>query len=211
MSTRAGSRPKNAPRGGSDLLDAAARPARGPPLAAFGADAVQLHAVAAHHEAEEAGDALLQLLELLAVELDDLAAALADDVVVVLLLRLGGLVARLAVVEMPLVRQATLLQQLERPVDGGVADARVHLLDGGVQLLDREVLSGPEEHLRDVVALRGRFEAPLAQRLLEEPHAGAHHGGLLGGRAASALQQPPELRREVVQLEVATLQSSEQD
>ena len=55
---------------------------------------------------EEARDALLQLLELLAVELDDLPAALADDVVVVLLLVLGGLVARLPVVEVALVGQS---------------------------------------------------------------------------------------------------------
>ena len=92
--------------------------------------------------------------------------------------RLGGLVARLAVVEVALVGQPALLEQLERAVDGGVADARVHLLHRGVQLLDRQVLAGAEEHLRDVVALRGRLEAPLAQRLLEEPHAGAHHGAV---------------------------------
>ena len=90
-----------------DLLDAALR-ATGAPATfpALGADAVELHPVAAHDEAEEARDALLQLLELLAVELDDLPAALADDVVVVLLLRLGGLVARLPVVEVALVGQA---------------------------------------------------------------------------------------------------------
>src|SRR5262245_15615759 len=158
------------------LLDAALRaPAAPPALPALGADPVELHAMAAHDESEEPGDALLELLELLAVELDDLPAALADDVVVVLFLRLGGLVARLAIVEVPLVGQAALLEQLERPVDRGVPDARVHLLHRGVQLLDGEVLAGAEEHLRDVVALRRRLEAAFAQRLLEESHAGADH------------------------------------
>ena len=53
---------------------------RAPPaLAALGADAVELHAVAPHHEAEEATDAVLEALQLLARELDDLAAALADE------------------------------------------------------------------------------------------------------------------------------------
>src|SRR5262249_32749040 len=45
----------------SDLLHAALRPAAGlPALTAFCADAVQLHAVPAHHETEEARDALLE-------------------------------------------------------------------------------------------------------------------------------------------------------
>src|SRR5262245_1514267 len=171
---RGGARPPRARR--LHLLDAALRaPAAPPSLPALGADPVELHAMAAHDESEEPGDAFLELLELLAVELDDLPAALADDVVVVLLLRLGGLVARLAIVEMPLVGQAALLEQLERPVDRGVPDARVHLLHRGVQLLDGEVLAGAEEHLRDVVALRRRLEAAFAQRLLEESHAGADH------------------------------------
>src|SRR6516165_8118497 len=162
---------------GLDLLDPARRPAPAPPaLPALRADAVELHPMPAHDEAEEARDPLLELLELLAVELDDLPAALADDVVVVLLGGLGGLVAGLPVVEVALVRQPAFLEQLEGPVDGRVADARVHLLHGRMQLLDREVLPRPEERARDVVALSSRLEAPLAQRLLEESHAGAHHG-----------------------------------
>ena len=71
-------------------------------LAALRADAVELHAVAADDEAEEAPDPLLETLEFLAGELDDLPAALADDVVVMLRFLLGGLVAGLAVVEMAL-------------------------------------------------------------------------------------------------------------
>src|SRR5579862_114586 len=143
-------------------------------FAAGGADAVQLHAVAADGEAEEAADAVLQVLELLAGKLDDLAAALADDVIVLARLGLDRLEARLAVVEVALRREADLLQQLERPVDGGVADARAHLAHGAVELVDRDVLLGREEDTRDVVALRGRLETPSAQRLLELPHARTH-------------------------------------
>src|SRR5262249_37517621 len=173
---RATERPTLASRSGLDLLDPARRPAPAPPtLPALRADAVELHPVTAHDEAEEARDPLLELLELLAVELDDLPAALADDVVVMLLGGLGGLVAGLPVVEVTLVRQPAFLEQLEGPVDRRIADARVHLLHGRVQLLDREVLARAEEGARDVVALRSRLEAPLAQRLLEESHAGAHH------------------------------------
>ena len=134
--------------------------------------------MAPNHEAEEATDAVLEALQLLARELDDLAAALADDVVVVLALALDRLEARLAVVEVALGSEPDLLEQLERAVDGGVADAWVHLLDRRVELLDGEVPRGAEEHARDVVPLGGRFETPLAQRLLEPPHPRAHrHGG----------------------------------
>src|SRR5438093_8146372 len=98
-------------------LAAAAPPA---PLAALPADAIQLHAVAPDDEAEEAADALLEPLELLAGELDDLPAALADDVIVRLRLLLDRLEPRLAVVEVPFRREAALLQELERPVDGGI-------------------------------------------------------------------------------------------
>src|SRR2546422_3758225 len=170
------SRPAGTPL---DAVHAVLGAGRAPPaLAALGADAVELHAVASHHEAEEAPDAVLEALQLLARELDDLAAALADDVVVVLALGLDRLEARLAVVEVTLGGEPDLLEQLERAVDGGVADSRVHLLDRRVELLDREVPRSPEKNTGNVVPLRGRLEAPLAQRLLELPHPRAHrHGG----------------------------------
>src|SRR6266516_1807340 len=163
----------------SDAVHAVLGTGRAPTaLAALGADAVELHPVAPHHEAEEATDAVLEALQLLARELDDLAATLADDVVVVLALALDRLEARLTVVEVALGSEPDLLEQLERAVDGGVADAWVHLLDRRVELLDGEVPRGAEEHARDVVPLGGRFETPLAQRLLEPPHPRAHrHGG----------------------------------
>jgi hypothetical protein len=102
--TRCQPPPPSAPGpSGSDALDAALAgrlPALA--LAAFRADAVELHAMAPDREAEEPADPLLQPLELLARELDDLPAPLADDVVVVLGLVLDRLEACLAVVEVPL-------------------------------------------------------------------------------------------------------------
>src|SRR5262249_2915043 len=136
-------------------------------------------------------DALLEPLQLLARELDDLPAALADDVVV-RRIALDGLEARLAVVEVPLGGEPHLLEQLERPVHGCVPDARVHLADRPVELVDREVALGAEEDARDVVSLRRRLEPPLAQRLLELPHPRARghppatrYGRATGRRASS--------------------------
>src|SRR5437879_2544878 len=178
----------------SDAVHAGLGTGRAPPaLAALGADAIELHAVAPHHEAEEATDAVLEALQLLARELDDLAAALADDVVVVLALPLDRLEARLAVVEVALGSEPDLFEQLERAVDGGVADAGVHLLDRRVELLDGEVPRGAEEHARDVVPLGGRFETPLAQRPLEPPHPRAYRHGSDGDPAARARR--PRSRR----------------
>jgi hypothetical protein len=138
----------------------------------------------------EARDALLEPLQLLARELDDLPAPLADDVVVVLDRLLDRLEARLPVVEVALGGEPDLPQQLEGAVDGGVAHARVHLAHGGVELLDREVSRRAEEHARDVVALRGRLEPALAQRLLELPHPRAHRHG----SAAQPLAPPRRSR-----------------
>src|SRR5256712_353924 len=113
----------------SDAVHAVLGTGRAPPaLAALGADAVELHAVAPHHEAEEATDAVLEALQLLARELDDLAAALADDVVVVLALALDRLEARLAGVGVALRREPGPPAPLERAVDGGAAPAWGHLL-----------------------------------------------------------------------------------
>src|SRR5206468_8272426 len=96
-------------------------------LAAVRADAVELHPVPAHDETEKARDPLLLALELLAVELDDLAAALADDVVVVLRRLLTGLIACLAVLEVALGGEPALLEQLERPIDGRIPHPRIRL------------------------------------------------------------------------------------
>ena len=51
----------------------------------------------------------------------------------------GHLVAGDAVTEVDLRRHAGITQELERPVDGGLADARVQLLDMLVELLQRVV------------------------------------------------------------------------
>src|SRR5262249_58351661 len=86
-----------------------------PAFPALGADAVELHTVAADNEAEKAPDPLLQSFELLARNLHDLAAALADDVVVVLGLLLDRLIAAPTIPEAPLGGEAPLLHQPARP------------------------------------------------------------------------------------------------
>src|SRR5262245_62592325 len=77
-------------------------------------------AVALDHEAEPGRNLVLQSLDVGAAELEDGAARLADEVVVVLALPVA-LEARLAV-EGELAREPRRLQELERPVHGGPSE-----------------------------------------------------------------------------------------
>jgi hypothetical protein len=71
---------------------------------------------------DAAGQPVDRALELGILERRDLAAAVADDVVVMLAARVERLVARDALGGVDAPRQAELVEQLERPVDARDAD-----------------------------------------------------------------------------------------
>jgi hypothetical protein len=75
------------------------------------------------------------------------------------------LVARAAVAEAHLAGQSGLDEELERAVDGRVADSRVFLLDEVIEVFAGEVLLGAQEDFEDEVALRRALEA----RVLDVP------------------------------------------
>src|SRR5690606_30947210 len=113
--------------------------------------------------AELVGEDLLQPLDAVVVKLDDLAAVVADQMIVVIVGALvRELVAGLSVAEVALGGDAALREELEGAVDGGVADLRLLLTHAGEELLDRDVLwrlaGALEERLRDDAALVGRAE-----------------------------------------------------
>ena len=112
-----------------------------------------------HREAAEAlRDAVLQLLDLVVLELEDEAAFDADQMIVVIA---DHLEARLAIAELALDREAAVDEELERAIDRRVADARLALADLVEQLVDRDVIARAEELLDDRLALRGRVEATV--------------------------------------------------
>src|SRR5262245_8136204 len=111
-------------------------------------------------EAVASGDLVLARLDHRALELDDLPALHAHEVVVVLVL---DLVARDAVVEVPFVREPRLAEELHRAVDGRVADVRVLLANRVVDLLARHVTPRVQEHVEDRLALLGVLEAVLLE------------------------------------------------
>src|SRR5271155_3237288 len=105
-------------------------------------------------DAELPGHGLLDALHALVLKLDDAAAVLADEMVVMALL-VDDLVAALPVVEVAFGDQLAFLEQLQRAVDCGVADVRVDLFDLGVKLLGADMAAQLKEYPRDIVALTG--------------------------------------------------------
>lgn len=104
------------------------------------------------------GHLLLQLLDAGLLELDDIGALDAYQVVVV-----RGVVCKLVagepVTEAPLVRDPALGKELERTVDRGVPDARVTGANLGEKLFDAYVIFGAKERVDDEPALIGRAKS----------------------------------------------------
>src|SRR5581483_11998870 len=135
---------------------------------ALRAGAVEFHLVAAESCAELAGDSLLEAFDVVVLELDDLAAALADEMIVMVIG--NGFVASLAVVEVAFLEQVAFAKQPQGPVDGRVADVGVAFLDLGVKLLGADMAADFEEHPRNIVALSGGFEPAFLQPRMERTH-----------------------------------------
>ena len=90
--------------------------------------------------AEPLGDHLLDGLDLLVAELDDLAGADVDQVVVVLV---GDqLEAGAAVLEVVLGDEPGFLEQVDRAVDGRERDARIDVRGAAIEFLDIGMIVG---------------------------------------------------------------------
>src|SRR5256714_3891596 len=131
----------------------------GLPLLARRAEPVQLELVVRDGEAVLLGHPVLKLLDSLVLELGDVAAGGADQVIVVVPIQ-GRLVAGLTALEVPRRRQPGVGEDLHRPVDGGGTDARIALLGLLHQLVDGEVAGLREERVDDQVALPRRLQPP---------------------------------------------------
>src|SRR5678816_29272 len=118
----------------------------------------QLVAMAKHVEPESSRGRVLQRLDLVALELLDEPAALADQVVVVRA-SFRDLVQRLARPEVPRRRDPGLLQQLHGSVDRRQTDARVLPARRRQQILQRHVTGAAQERVHDRLALLRRLQA----------------------------------------------------
>ena len=93
-------------------------------------------------------------------ELDDSAALGADHVIVVLMF-VVVFVVRAAVAKTNFAREARFGQELERAIDGGLADGRVLSLHQPVEVFDREMFFGTQKNIQNQVTLRRTLQPPL--------------------------------------------------
>ena len=122
--------------------------------------------MAAQQEVVFAGQLVLDLLDARIIDLNDFAAGDADHMVVVTVRR-RQLVTGDAVAEMDLRGEPGFAKQLERPVDRGLADARILLLHALVELFQRMVAGKAKEDLGDDAPLRRGVHPLAADELLE--------------------------------------------
>ena len=115
------------------------------------------------------GDRLLEALDAIVFEFDDLAAALAYEMIVMMFV--DGFVAGLTVVEVPLLQKVAFAQQPQGSIDRGIADMRADFLDLGVEFLGADVPPDSEKDPRDIVALAGRLESALLKTGVQGGHA----------------------------------------
>jgi hypothetical protein len=108
------------------------------------------------------GHSILYGFEFGGKELYDLAATDTDHVVVVLMLVIM-LVVSAPVSEAHFSRQSGFGEELERAVNGGLADGLVFLLDQPVEVFARDVLFRAKKDIQDEVALRRAFQPRTLQ------------------------------------------------
>ena len=110
----------------------------------------------------------------------DLAAGVADDVVVVLAARVRGLVARGALADVEALDQPEAVEQLERPVDAGQADAAAALAQQVGDLARGDRAAERRDGLDHLLASRAGAVAGIGEHLVGVvgplPGRGRQHG-----------------------------------
>jgi hypothetical protein len=132
---------------------------------ALGAEgfAAGLDAEGAFHraESEAAGNAVIEDTDAVVLELDDLAAVDANEVVVGRAVEEVGIVGGLAVAKIDFLEEGGLGEEGESAVEGGSGGAGVRSAEAFPKLVGAEVLVSGKNRVNDGVALAG-----LAQSLL---------------------------------------------
>lgn len=123
-------------------------------MSAAGAYAVEFQFMGLDSEAVSAGDLFLESFDVFILELHDLAAGSADEVIVVPLVRhviVLGLRAEVASLGQPHVAK-----EIERPVNCGESDMGIFFRELPIHLFRGDVLI-LEEHVQNVLALSREF------------------------------------------------------
>jgi hypothetical protein len=104
---------------------------------------------------------LLESFNVLALELNNLVALVADEVVVVLFVR-HIVIDGFGVAEVSLLADADFAEKIQGPIDGGESEVDVLAGESLVKLLGRDVV-GLEKLLKDQLTLVGEFEIVFGQ------------------------------------------------
>lgn len=120
-------------------------------------------------EAELVADFAFQLVDLVALELDDFFAVVADDMTVVGMLGVVGVVELIILAEIHFADEAAFSQQGQGAIDGGAGDGFVFLTRPFEQLFRGEMLFRAEHRVHNGLALRSDaqvFVGEEVQKLL---------------------------------------------
>src|ERR1035438_8366526 len=163
-------------------------------LSARFANTIDLKGVASGEVMMPAANLVLDLSDFLGEKFHRCAAFGADHVVMTAAVVLV-LIARDAVLKGDCAGQSAIGEQLECPVDGGEADARVGLFDQPVQFVGGQVLASLQKCSQDGVALSGLLQANAAQMLEEDSFRLADALGRDAGLIVDSLLQHVGRRR----------------
>src|SRR6266542_3548205 len=141
---------------------------------ALAADAPHLVTVRQRQEPVALADLVLEALDAGLVELDDAAALIADQVVVVLP-RAKAFVAIPGLPDPHAADNARVHEQIERPVDRGAGNLLVLGAQSHEELVRLEMLVPGEELVEQGLPLGGQFQAPPLQVLAEDVPFPAFH------------------------------------
>ena len=123
---------------------------------------VQFVTVAKHMKIVPLGDFFLGFFDHLALELDDLSALRADEMVVVVMF---DLVPHHTILEVTTLRETGFHQQFHRSIHGGVTDGWVTLVYGLEDFFAGSVALRGEKRLEDRVSLLRVLETTLREEL----------------------------------------------
>ncbi len=133
-------------------------------LLAGGSD---LEFLGADLEPQTRGDFVLELHDFVAFELDDPLAVLADDVAMIGVCCVIGIVELMILAKVHLAQQAALGEEREGAIDGGARDGGIDPTRPIEQLVRGEMLFGAENGVEDGLALARHAEILRSEELDE--------------------------------------------
>lgn len=136
-------------------------------MTAARAEAIELETVRCDRKTVPRGDFFLEALDVAVLELHDLSAAGANEVVMVALVRHIVVLGLRA--EVPSLGQTGLAKEVERTVNGGQSQVRIFSRQLVIHFFSRDVLL-LQKGIENQFTLPGKLELMLPEMLLQDSH-----------------------------------------